>query len=150
MTFKSLFGQFTILSLNLVNFWVPRFHVSHLTHETFKLCLQNTLNMSKTARVYFGALHSDSEQCTELKLSRVYSAHTLTQPACTLHVHYAQAVSTTHAGCHVMARRAPYRGRVEGVPCGVATRMRALARRVVELLPSPPVTIPKIVLRLTP
>ena len=47
MTFKSFFGQFTILSLNLVNFLVPRFHVSHLTHETFKLCLQNTLNMSK-------------------------------------------------------------------------------------------------------
>ena len=56
MTFKSLFGQFTNLSLNLVNFLVPRFHVSHLTHETFKLCLQNTLNMSKTTRVYFGAL----------------------------------------------------------------------------------------------
>ena len=56
MTFKSLFGQFTIFSLNLVNFRVPRFHVSHLTHETFKLFLQNTLNMSKTTRVYFGAL----------------------------------------------------------------------------------------------
>ena len=58
MTFKSLFGQITILSLSLVNFRVSRFHVSHLTHETFKLCLQNTLNMSKTARVYFGVLHS--------------------------------------------------------------------------------------------
>ena len=58
MTFKSLFGQITILSLSLVNFWVSRFHVSHLTHETFKLCLQNTLNMSKTARVYFGVLQS--------------------------------------------------------------------------------------------
>ena len=33
------------------------FHVSHLNHETFKLCLQNTLNMSKTTRVYFGILH---------------------------------------------------------------------------------------------
>ena len=62
MTFKSLFGQFTILSLNLVNFRVPCFHVSHLTHETFKLCLQNTLNMSKTARVYFGALHGALNQ----------------------------------------------------------------------------------------
>ena len=31
-------------------------HVSHLNHETFKLCLQNTLNMSKTTRVYFGVL----------------------------------------------------------------------------------------------
>ena len=44
------------LSLNLINFGVPRFHVSHLTHETFKLCLKNTLNMSKTTRVYFGML----------------------------------------------------------------------------------------------
>ena len=58
MTFKSLFGQITILSLSLVNFRVSRFHVSHLTHEIFKLRLQNTLNMSKTARVYFGVLHS--------------------------------------------------------------------------------------------
>ena len=57
MTFKPLFGQITILSLILVNFRVSRFHVSHLTHKTFKLCLQNTLNMSKTARVYFGVLH---------------------------------------------------------------------------------------------
>ena len=56
MTFKLLFGQITILSLNLVNFRVPRFHVSHLTHETFKLHLQNTLNMSETVRVYFGVL----------------------------------------------------------------------------------------------
>ena len=56
MTFKSLFGQFTYLFLNLVNFRVSRFHVSHLTHETFKLRLQNTLNMSKIVRVYFGVL----------------------------------------------------------------------------------------------
>ena len=57
MTFKPLFGQFTILSLNLVNFRVSRFRVSHLTHETVKFYLQNTLNMSKTTRVYFGVLH---------------------------------------------------------------------------------------------
>ena len=56
MTFKPLFGKITILSLILVNFRVSRFHVSHLTHETIKLCLQNTLNMSKTAGVYFGVL----------------------------------------------------------------------------------------------
>ena len=56
MTSMPLFGKITILSLSLVNFQVSRFHVSHLTHETFKLCLQNTLNMSKTARVYFGVL----------------------------------------------------------------------------------------------
>ena len=57
MTFKPFFGPITKLSLYLVNSRVPRFQVSHLTHETFKLGLQNTLNMSKTARVYFGALH---------------------------------------------------------------------------------------------
>ena len=57
MTFKSLFGQINILSLNLINFRVPCFRVSHLTHETVKLGLQNTLNMSKTTRVYFGVLH---------------------------------------------------------------------------------------------
>ena len=56
MTFKPLFGQITILSLSFVTFRVSRFHVSYLTHETFKLRLQNTLNMSKTARVYFGVL----------------------------------------------------------------------------------------------
>ena len=36
------------------------FHVSHLNHEKFKLCLQNTLNMSKTTRVYYGALQFSS------------------------------------------------------------------------------------------
>ena len=56
MTFKSLFGKFTILSLSFVTFRVSRFHVSHLTYETFKLGLQNTLNMSKTTRVCFGVL----------------------------------------------------------------------------------------------
>ena len=57
MSFRPLFGQITILSLSFVTFRVSRFHVSHLTHETFKLRLQNTLNMSKTTRVYFGVLH---------------------------------------------------------------------------------------------
>ena len=56
MSLMPLFGKITILSLNLVNFRVSHFHVSHLTHKTFKLRLQNTLNMSKTARVYFGVL----------------------------------------------------------------------------------------------
>ena len=58
MYFRPLFGQITILSLSFVTFRVSRFHVSHLTHETFKLGSQNTLNMLKTARVYFGALHN--------------------------------------------------------------------------------------------
>ena len=56
MSFRPLFGQITILSLSFVTFRVSRFHVSHLTHETFKLHLQNTLNMSKTTRVYFEVL----------------------------------------------------------------------------------------------
>ena len=71
MTFKSLFGQITILSLNLVNFRVPRFHVSHLTHETFKLHLQNTLNMSKTARVYFRVLHLAPKPIEQPKLMSI-------------------------------------------------------------------------------
>ena len=60
LTFRPLFGQITILSLSFVTFRVSHFHVSYLTHETFKLRLQNTLNMSKTARVYFGVLHGNS------------------------------------------------------------------------------------------
>ena len=60
MTSMPLFGKITILSLSLVNFRVSRFHVSHLTHETLKLCLQNTRNMSKTARVSFGVLQKTS------------------------------------------------------------------------------------------
>ena len=58
MTFKPLFGPITKLSLSFVTFRVSRFPVSHLTHETVKLGLQNTLNMSKTTRVYFGVLQN--------------------------------------------------------------------------------------------
>ena len=56
MTFMPLFWQITKLSLSFVTFRVSRFPVSHLTHETVKLGLQNTLNISKTTRVYFGVL----------------------------------------------------------------------------------------------
>ena len=56
MTFIPLFGPIIKLSLSFVTFQVSHFPVSHLTHETVKLCLQNTLNMSKTTRVYFGVL----------------------------------------------------------------------------------------------
>ena len=56
ITFMPPFGQITKLSLSFVTFRVSRFPVSHLTHETVKLGLQNTLNMSKTTRVYFGVL----------------------------------------------------------------------------------------------
>ena len=75
MTFKPLFGQITILSLSFVTFRVSHFPVSHLTHETVKLCLQNTLNMSKTSRVYFGVLQAsltlEDEVRLDLDLPRV-------------------------------------------------------------------------------
>ena len=44
------------------------FHVSHLNHETFKLCLQNTLNTLKTTRVYFGVLHVEGTSSQEKRL----------------------------------------------------------------------------------
>ena len=69
MSFRPLFGQITILSLSFVTFRVSRFHVSHLTHETFKLGLQNTLNMSKTTRVHFGVLQIYPAQGTQPKES---------------------------------------------------------------------------------
>ena len=56
MTFKSLFGPITKLSLSFVTFRVSHFPVLHLTYVTVKLGLQNTLNMSKTTRVYFWVL----------------------------------------------------------------------------------------------
>ena len=59
-----LFGQITILSLSFITFRVSHFPVSHLTHETVKLGLQNTLNMSKMTRVYFGVLQ---EGCPQIK-----------------------------------------------------------------------------------
>ena len=68
MSFRPLFGQIIILSLNLVNFRVSSFRVSHLTHETVKLCLQNTLNMSKMTKVYFGVLHEEREEFEILNL----------------------------------------------------------------------------------
>ena len=51
----------------------------------------------------------DSEQCVESNLSRVYSANTLNQPACTLRPHCAQAARTTSIGRRVVAHRAPCR-----------------------------------------
>ena len=57
MTFKPHFWTITILSLIFITFRVSHFPVSHLTYKTVKLGLQNTLNMSKTTRVYFGVLH---------------------------------------------------------------------------------------------
>ena len=58
MSLMPIFGQFTILSSTLVQFsGFSIFHFSHLIYENFNLCLQNTLNMLKTTRVYFGVLH---------------------------------------------------------------------------------------------
>ena len=65
ITFIPLFGPITKLPLSFVTFRVSRFPVSHLTHETVKLGLQNTLNMSKTTRVYFGVLHVAPVQSAE-------------------------------------------------------------------------------------
>ena len=72
MSFRPHFGQITILSLSFVTFQVSRFHVSHLTYETFKLGLQNTLNMSKMTRVYFGVLQSLLPQTLFWNLSHNY------------------------------------------------------------------------------
>ena len=60
------------MSLSFVTFRVSRFHVSHLTHETFKLSLQNTLNMLKTTRVYFGVLHVKGPICECSEVLDVY------------------------------------------------------------------------------
>ena len=68
MSFRPLFGQITILSLSFVTFRVSRFYISHLTHKTVKLCLQNTLNMSKTTRVYFGVLQDLGLKATILTM----------------------------------------------------------------------------------
>ena len=40
--------------------WFLNFHVLYLNYEKFNLCLQNTLNMLKTTRVYFGVLQDCS------------------------------------------------------------------------------------------
>ena len=56
MTFKPHFWTNYNFVLNSCTFRVSHFLVSHLTYETVKLGLQNTLNMSKTTRVYFGVL----------------------------------------------------------------------------------------------
>ena len=59
MTFIPLFGPITKLSLSFITFRVSHFPVSHLTYETIKLGLQNTLNMLRTTRVYFRVLQLD-------------------------------------------------------------------------------------------
>ena len=56
ISFRPLFTNYNFVLKYCTIFGFLNFHVLHLNHETFKLCLQNTLNMSKTTRVYFGAL----------------------------------------------------------------------------------------------
>ena len=56
MTFKPHFWTNYNFVLNSCTFRVSRFPVSHLTYETVKFGLQNTLNMSKTTRIHFGVL----------------------------------------------------------------------------------------------
>ena len=60
MTFISFLPNYKFVIVSCKIFGFLNFHVSHLNHETFKLCLQNTLNMSKTTRVYFRVLNSMS------------------------------------------------------------------------------------------
>ena len=76
------FGQIIKLSLSFLTFRVSRFPVSHLTYETVKLGLQNTLNMSKTTRVYFGVL----QFCSPYK-NFVLEIHTLAC-ACSISDHF--------------------------------------------------------------
>ena len=52
-----------------------KFYVLHLNYENFKLYLQNTLNMLRTARVYFGVLHMEHD--TSPNLSGVVHVHLL-------------------------------------------------------------------------
>ena len=54
--------KFVLVSCKISGF--SNFHVLHLNYEKFKIFLQNTLNMSKTARVYFRVL----EKGTIIKL----------------------------------------------------------------------------------
>ena len=55
MTFISHFDRLQIYPCLFPGF--RNFHVLNLNCEKFKLYLQNTLNMMKTTRVYFGVLH---------------------------------------------------------------------------------------------
>ena len=67
MTFISFLPNYKFALVSSKLFEFLNFHVSHLNHETFKLCLQNTLNMSETTRVYFGVLHELSENSPEIQ-----------------------------------------------------------------------------------
>ena len=57
MTFKSLLTNYNFVLKFCTIFGFLNFHFSHIIYEKFNLYLQNTLNMLKTTRVYFGVLH---------------------------------------------------------------------------------------------
>ena len=56
MTSISFLTNYKFVLVYCKIFGFLNFHVSHLNYEKFKLCLQNTLNMPKMIRVYFGVL----------------------------------------------------------------------------------------------
>ena len=58
MTFRPLFTNYNFVLKYCTISGFLNFHFSYLIYEKFNLCLQNTLNMSKTTRVYFGVLQS--------------------------------------------------------------------------------------------
>ena len=59
MTFRPLFTNYNFVLKYCTISGFLNFHFSHLIYEKLNLCLQNTLNMSKMTRVYFGALHKN-------------------------------------------------------------------------------------------
>ena len=62
MTFISFLPNYKFVLVSCKIFEFLNFHVSHLNYKTFKLCLQNTLNMSKMTRVYFGVLQKKEKK----------------------------------------------------------------------------------------
>ena len=56
MTSMPLLANYIFALISCTNYEFSNFQALHLNYEKFKLCLQNTLNMSKTTRVYFGVL----------------------------------------------------------------------------------------------
>ena len=56
--------NFALMSCTISGFL--NFYVSHLNYEKFNLCLQNTLNLLETTRVYFGVLQKRMLQLSEL------------------------------------------------------------------------------------
>ena len=81
--------------------------------------------------------NSDSEQCSESKLSRVYSAHTLTQPARTLILGRGHSMRWAPCRGRVVVRRTPCRK-----PCPVVS-WSCLCAHAAMLSPLP-VTIQKL------